>query len=116
MMHRKQKETFGRTRNPRIALLRALAESLVLHGSIVTTKTKAKALKRVVEPLVTKAKKNRPQDREIINSVLYTGKAVKKLIDEIAPKYMERRGGYTRMIKIGFRPNDAAEKVKIEFV
>ncbi len=96
--------------------MRNLAESLVLHESITTTKAKAKALRTVVEPIITKAKRNRPIDKEKINEVLYTGKAQKKLIEEIAPRYKERQGGYTRITKLGPRPNDAAEKVIIEFV
>jgi large subunit ribosomal protein L17 len=116
MRHQKKNIKLGRTKAPRKALLRSLAESLILHDAIVTTKAKAKALRTVVEPLVTKAKKNRPVDKENINSVLYTGKAVKKLVEVIAPRYKDRQGGYTRMIKLGTRPNDGAEKVKIEFV
>ncbi|HAT03927.1 MAG TPA: 50S ribosomal protein L17 [Candidatus Magasanikbacteria bacterium] len=116
MRHQKKTVKLGRTRAPRQALLRNLAESLILHGAIVTTKAKAKALRSVVEPLVTKAKKGRPVDREGIMSVLYTGKAVKKLVDDLAPRYAERRGGYTRITKIGTRSSDGGEKVKIEFV
>lgn len=116
MRHRKKTIKLGRVKGPRKALLRSLAESLVLHESIITTKAKAKALQQVIEPLVTKAKKNREVDREKINSVLYTGKAVFKLINQIAPKYTGRQGGYTRVTKIGYRMNDKAEKVKIEFV
>ncbi len=116
MRHRKKTIKLGRTKAPRQALLRNLAESLVLHGSIVTTKAKAKALRTVIEPLITKAKRANEVDREKINQVLYTGKAVKKLIDEIAPRYKDRQGGYTRIIKIGFRANDGGEKVRIEFV
>lgn len=116
MRHQRVKSTLGREIGPRKALMRSLAESIVLHEAITTTKAKAKALKRVIEPLVTKAKKNKAADKEAIMSVLYTGKAVHKLVAEIAPRYMERKGGYTRIIKIGNRPNDAAEKVRIEFV
>lgn len=116
MRHQKKNIKLGRTKAPRVALLRNLAESLILHDAIITTKAKAKALRTVVEPLVTKAKKNRPVDRENINSVLYTGRAVTKLIDVIAPRYKDRQGGYTRIIKLGTRPSDGAEKVKIEFV
>ena len=116
MRHRKKQVKLGRTKAPREALLRGLAESLVLHEAIETTQAKAKALRGVIEPLITKAKRNRTIDREMINSVLYTGKAVKKLIDEIAPRYKERDGGYTRIIKLGVRPNDGALKVKIELV
>lgn len=116
MRHRKKQVKLGRTKAPRKALLRGLAESFVLHEAIETTQAKAKALRGVIEPLITKAKKNRSIDREMINSVLYTGKAVKKLIDDIAPRYKERDGGYTRIIKLGTRPNDGAQKVKIELV
>ncbi len=116
MRHRKKQIKLGRTKAPRKALMRGLADSLILHEAIETTHAKAKALRTVIEPLVTKAKKNRPVDRENINSMLYTGKAIKKLIDEIAPRYSDRQGGYTRIIKLGVRPNDGAQKAKIEFV
>ncbi len=116
MRHQKKKITLGRTKAPRKALMRSLADSLVLHEGIVTTKAKAKALRTYIEPLVTKARKNRPIDREMINKSLFTGKAVKKLIDEIAPRYKERAGGYTRIIKLGRRENDKAEQARIEFV
>jgi large subunit ribosomal protein L17 len=116
MRHQKKQIKLGRVKAPRKALLRNLAESLILNDSIITTKAKAKALRTIVEPLVTKAKKNTAVDKENINKVLYTGKSQKKLINEIAPKYKERKGGYTRIIKLGVRPNDGAEKVKIEFV
>lgn len=116
MRHRVQKATLGREKGQRVALIRSLAESLVLHEKIVTTKAKAKALKMYVEPLVTKARKNRPIDRELINKSLYTGKAVRKLIEEIAPRYKDRSGGYTRTVKLGLRANDKGEKVHIEFV
>ena len=116
MRHQKKNIKLGRTKAPRKALLRGLAENLVIYDAIVTTKAKAKALRTVVEPLVTKAKKNRAIDKEKINEVLYTGKAVKKLVETIAPRYKDRQGGYTRITKLGTRPNDGAEKVKIEFV
>ena len=116
MRHRVKKATLGRKKAQRDDLLRSLADSLVLHGGIVTTKAKAKALRMYVEPLVTKARKNRPIDREMITKSLYTGKAIKKLIDEYGPKYKDRDGGYTRITKLGYRANDRGEKVKIEFV
>ncbi len=116
MRHQKKTSKLGRVKAPRSALMRGLADSLILHEFMVTTKAKAKAMRSVVEPLITKAKKNRPVDRENITKILYTGKAIKKLITEIAPRYAERRGGYTRIIKIGPRFNDRAEMVRIEFV
>lgn len=116
MRHKKKSIKLGREKGPRKALLRGLAENLVIRGSMKTTKAKAKAVKTVVEPLITKAKKNRPVDLENISKVLYTGGAINKLIKEIAPRYAERRGGYTRIIKIGQRAKDGADMVKIEFV
>lgn len=116
MRHRKKKITLGREKAQRDALLRNLADSLILHEGIVTTKAKARALRMYIEPLVTKARKNGPQDRRMISKSLYTGKAIKKLIDELGPRYKDRDGGYTRIIKLGFRANDKGEKVKIEFV
>lgn len=116
MRHNKKKITLGRERAARNALLRSLAESLILHGGIVTTKAKAKALRMYVEPLVTKARRNSRRDQEMIMSALYTGKAVRRLVTDIAPKYKDRAGGYTRIIKLGWRANDRGEKVRIEFV
>ncbi|MBI2989621.1 MAG: 50S ribosomal protein L17 [Candidatus Magasanikbacteria bacterium] len=116
MRHHSKKITLGREKAQRDALIRGLAESLILHGGIVTTKTKAKALKRYVEPLVSKAKRNRQVDKEGIMKALYTGKAVKRLMQDIAPRYKERSGGYTRTTKLGFRSNDKADIVRVEFI
>lgn len=116
MRHNNKTAILGRTTAPRKALMRNLAESLILHGSIRTTKAKAKALKTVVEPLVTKAKKGDLAQVRNIKKVLFTREALQKLTKDIAPRYVERRGGYTRMIKLAPRANDAAEMVRIEFV
>lgn len=116
MRHNKKKFTLGRTRNPRRALMRALAESLIVHGNIKTTLAKAKALRTVVEPLITKAKMNTLFARREVIKVLYTEKAVKKLFTEVAPKYQERRGGYTRIVKLVSRAHDAAQMARIELV
>ncbi|OGH79239.1 MAG: 50S ribosomal protein L17 [Candidatus Magasanikbacteria bacterium RIFOXYC2_FULL_40_16] len=116
MRHRKQKATLGREKAQRGALMRSLAQSLILEGSIRTTKAKARALRIFVEPLVTKAKKNDLVVRRNLLKVLYTKKAVSKLLTDIAPKYVERKGGYTRITKLGARANDSAEMAKIEFV
>lgn len=116
MRHNKKKATLGRVKESREALMRNLAESLILNGSIRTTKAKARALKSFVEPLVTKAKKGDLASRRNLIKVLYTDKAINKLIKDVAPNYKDRKGGYTRIIKLGARPNDSAEMVKIEFV
>ncbi len=116
MRHLKKKATLGREKAPREAMMRNLAESLILHGSIKTTKAKARALRSFVEPLVTKAKKGTLAQRRLLKSALYTDATVNKLLAEIGPRYVERAGGYTRIIKMGPRFNDAAEMVRIEFV
>jgi large subunit ribosomal protein L17 len=116
MRHRKKQTTLGRKKSVREALLRSQAESLILHGKIKTTLAKAKALRGVVEPLVTKAKRGSLTDRRNIMKVLYTEKAVKKIMDKIGPKYREREGGYTRITKAGTRATDSAAIAYIEFV
>lgn len=116
MRHNKKKFTLGRESTQRKALLRSLAESLVVHGGIRTTHAKARALRTVVEPLVTRAKRGNLFDKRQIAKVLYTKAAVDKMVKEIGPRYKERNGGYTRIIKIGSRVNDGAPVVRIEFV
>lgn len=116
MRHRKKKATLGREKAQRDALMRSLAESLILHGSIRTTRAKARALRTVVEPLVTMAKKGGLTERRRAMQVLYTDRAVKRLIEVLGQQYKDRQGGYTRMIKLAPRANDAAQMVRIEFV
>ena len=116
MRHRKKQTTLGRVKAQREALLRSLAESLILHGSIRTTKAKARALRTFVEPLITKARKGTIAERRNLIKVLYTDKVIKKLMDEVGPKYKDRAGGYTRITKISPRSSDAAEMARIELV
>lgn len=116
MRHNSKKVTLGRETAPRRALMRNLTESLILNGSIRTTKAKAKALRSVVEPLVTKAKKGDVANLRNIKKVLFTREALDVLMKDIAPRYTERKGGYTRIIKLAPRANDAAEMARIEFV
>lgn len=116
MRHNSKKITLGRETAPRKALMRNLAESLILNGSIRTTQAKAKALRRVIEPLVTKAKKGDLASLRNIKKVLFTRDALEVLLKEVAPRYTERKGGYTRIVKLGARVNDAAEMARIEFV
>jgi len=116
MRHNSKKVTLGRESAQRKALMRGLAENLVLRESIRTTSAKAKALRTIVEPLVTKARRGTLADFRAIKRVLYTDVAVKKMMETLGPKYKERAGGYTRITKIGPRTSDAADMVRIEFV
>ena len=116
MRHRKKGKTLGRERAHREALMKNLAESLILSGSVRTTKAKAQELRTVIEPLITKARMGTLAARRQLRSRLYTDAVVVKLMNEIGPRYRERPGGYTRVIKLGRRVNDAAEVVKIELV
>lgn len=117
MRHNKKKITLGREKKPREAMFRNLAQSLVLHGNIRTTQAKAKALRGVIEPLITIAKKaNGLTARRQIQAFLYTDEAISKLVKEIGPKYKDRQGGYTRVIKLPPRKNDGALMARIELV
>ena len=116
MRHRKKVIKLHRKKEHREAMLRNLATSLVLHSKITTTITKAKALKRVIERLVSKAKKGDLATRRHLLGYLYKKEAVKKLMDEIAPRFKDREGGYVRIIRLGFRKGDCAEMARIEFI
>ncbi|HAZ28450.1 MAG TPA: 50S ribosomal protein L17 [Candidatus Magasanikbacteria bacterium] len=116
MRHRKQKVTLGRTKAQREALLRTLAVSLILHGSIRTTKAKARALRMFIEPMVTKAKTGSLAARRQIARELSTNTAVNKMMEDIGPTYKERPGGYTRIVSLAPRPQDGAAMARIEFV
>jgi large subunit ribosomal protein L17 len=93
-----------------------MASSLILHKRIETTVAKAKALRQFVEPLVTKSKEDTTHSRRVVFSYLKQKEAVTELFRTIAPKIAERNGGYTRILKTGFRLGDAAEMCIIEFV
>ncbi|MEA1939264.1 MAG: 50S ribosomal protein L17 [Candidatus Caldatribacteriota bacterium] len=116
MRHKKLRGKLGRTTGHRSALLANLAISLINHKKIETTCTKAKEVRKYVEKLVTKAKKNDLQAQREVRRVIKNKEASKVLFEEISPKYAERNGGYTRIIKTGFRKGDAAPLAIIEFV
>ncbi len=119
MRHHNSNRIFGRKANGRRALLRSLALSLIDHGRIETTEAKAKELRPYIEPLVTKAKQDTIMTRRYLVSKLGSGaqpSAVKKLVETIAPKYKERPGGYTRIIKTDIRVSDGGRMAVIEFV
>jgi large subunit ribosomal protein L17 len=116
MRHQKKKVTLDRARAPRIALLRSLAEALVLNDRIITTKAKARAARAVVEKLITRAKTNNLTSRRYLMGTLYTKKAVDKMLTELGPRYVDRKGGYTRIVTVKNRVGDGAEEALIEFV
>ncbi|MBI5004703.1 MAG: 50S ribosomal protein L17 [Candidatus Lloydbacteria bacterium] len=119
MRHHNTIRKFGRVKNQREALLRSLARALIIEGKIVTTEAKAKELRPFIEKLVTKAKQATLVSRRLIIARLGGGgkkKPAKMLIDDIAPKYKNRPGGYTRIIKMMPRKSDASKMAVIEFV
>ncbi len=107
---------FGRTTNQRKALLRGLTTSLLKEGRIVTTEAKAKALRPVAEKMITLGKKGDLHSRRQALAYILEEDVVTKLFEEVAPKYAERNGGYTRIIKSGPRRGDGAPTAIIELV
>ena len=95
--------------------MKTLATSLILKGKIKTTEAKAKELRGFIEKNISRAKKNDLGARRILNR-FFAKRVVKKLVDNIAPKYKERKGGYTRIIKLGPRRSNGARMVQIELV
>ena len=116
MRHKKKFNHLGRQSAHRKALMANIASSLILHKRISTTVAKAKALKMYVEPLVTKAKEDSTHSRRVVFSYLKDKHAVSELFRTVAPKIGDRPGGYTRILRTGFRQGDAAEMCIIEFV
>lgn len=116
MRHRKAGRKLSRTGAHRKALLRNLVTSLIEHERIHTTDAKAKELRQVAERLVTLGKRASLHARRQAASFVRTRKAVRKLFEEIAPRYVNRSGGYTRIVKVGRRRGDAAPLSIIEFV
>ena len=117
MKHHKKGRKFGREKGERKALLRGLAAALILHGKVKTTEAKAKELRPFMEQLLTKGRTGTLSARRLVIARLggRTGEA-KKLMDEIAPRYTTRPGGYTRITKISPRKSDASRMAIIEFV
>lgn len=116
MRHRKSGRQLNRNSSHRAAMFRNMAVSLFEHEVIKTTLPKAKELRRVAEPLITLAKEDSVANRRLAFSRTRSKMAVGKLFNEIGPRYSERPGGYTRILKCGFRPGDSAPMAYIELV
>lgn len=116
MRHNKKINHLGRQAGHRKALMSNMASSLIIHKRIETTVAKAKALRKYVEPLITKSKQDTTHSRRVVFSYLKDKYAVTELFREVAPKIADRPGGYTRILHTGFRLGDGAEMCIIELV
>jgi large subunit ribosomal protein L17 len=116
MRHNKKFNHLGRQASHRSAMLSNMSASLIMHKRIFTTTAKAKALKLVIEPLITKSKEDTTANRRLVFSNLQNKESVTELFSVVAPKVGDRPGGYTRIIKTGFRLGDNAQMCFIELV
>jgi large subunit ribosomal protein L17 len=116
MRHNRVINHLGRTSSHRKSMLSNMATSLILHKRITTTTAKAKALRMFVEPIITKSKEDSTHSRRIVFSYLKDKTAVAELFREVSPKIAERKGGYTRILKIGNRIGDNADMCIMELV
>jgi len=116
MKHKISGKKLSLNHDQRKALFKNLINSLILHGQIKTTEAKAKAVKRLVEKLITKGKEQTLHARRLIAAFLQNKKAVNKIVDELAPLFKKRPGGYTRIVRLGERRGDRAPMVKLELV
>lgn len=116
MRHRVAGKKLSRSRGHRQALFKNLIKVLVLKGEIKTTESKAKAVRRLVEKLITRGKSGTLQARRVLAAFLQDKKVVNKIVDELGPLFKARPGGYTRIIRLGQRRGDNAKIVKLELV
>ncbi|MDD4606785.1 MAG: 50S ribosomal protein L17 [Patescibacteria group bacterium] len=116
MRHLKKGRKLDRKKAPREALLKNLAQSLILYEKIETTEAKAKEMRSIVEKMITIGKENNLTTRRHLISLLPTKNAVDKVLEVLGPKYKDRPGGYTRIVKIGPRQGDGAKIVQISLV
>lgn len=116
MRHHVATRTLNRDKRQRTALMRSLARSLVLHEGITTTIAKAKELRPMIERLVTTSKENTIASRRTVKARINSEEAMEKLHDTLAPRYKERNGGYTRIVKLGRIGTRVGEQARIEFV
>ena len=115
MRKQRHNKKFGRVKAQRKAMFNSLLSALIQHGSITTTEVKAKAIKPKIEKLITHAKKNSLAKIRLVRKQL-SEQTTKRLFNEIAKKYKDRHGGYTRIYKMPPRLSDSAKMAKIEFI
>lgn len=116
MRHQKKGKILDRKKQPREAMLKNMATSLVLYEKVKTTEAKAKVIKPMVEKIITKGKVDNLANRRYLVKHLYVYNAVKKVLEVLGPKYKTRPGGYLRITKLNQRQGDNAKMVQIEFV
>ncbi len=116
MRHLKKKNKLSRPAAHRDAVVANLCKSLIRYGRIKTTKAKAKLMQPFIEKIITRSKNNNLHSKRIAASRLKSWEPIPKLFDQIGPKFKSRAGGYTRIIKLGFRNSDGAEIVLLEFL
>jgi large subunit ribosomal protein L17 len=116
MRHHEKFKTLGREKGQRVSLVRSLVRSLVIHEGITTTETKAKELRKYIEPMVTMAKADTLATRRNLIAKIGDLRAAKKLVEVIAPAHKARKGGYTRVVKLPHRKSDGAKMAHIQFV
>lgn len=116
MRHRNAGKNLSRTTSHRVAMFRNMASSLIKHETIKTTLIKAKELRRVLEPLITMSKQDSVAKRRLAFARLRDSEAVSKLFSQLGPHYVQRPGGYLRVLKAGFRAGDSAPMAIVQLV
>ena len=116
MRHRSAKVTLDRNSTARRALLRSLATSVILYENVNTTLAKAKAVRPIVEKIITRGRAKTLVARRMLMKELFSENAVNKVLEELGPRYATRPGGYTRILKLGSRKGDGAEVAQIQLV
>jgi len=116
MRHRKKIAKLGRKPDARKRMLRNLVTSLIMEERVRTSLARAKAARSAAEKIITRGRKDSVHARRLVAGRVYGSKAVQKVFEELGPRYADRSGGYTRILKLGPRKGDAAEEVILEFV
>ena len=116
MKHQVAHRNFGRPSGPRRAMFRIMVTDLLRHGRIKTTESKAKEIRPIAEKMITLGKGGSLHERRQAAAFITDDSVVKKVFDEIAPRYKERNGGYTRLVRLGPRKGDAVEVALLELV